>query len=149
MAIHVVGPGDGERSGGGPIRCRIIEDGSHTRHRLGLIEAVVPPGPGGPPQHIHGEHDEVFIVTQGMLRLSSGTDSFDVPTGACVTVPSGTPHTFSNPVWRVGEVPLHAYPRPLRRVFRDLGRLSTDSNGQLAPAAVGSAMVKYSTDVIR
>lgn len=97
MAIHVVGPGDGERSGGGPIRCRIIEDGSHTRHRLGLIEAVVPPGPGGPPQHIHGEHDEVFIVTQGMLRLSSGTDSFDVPTGACVTVPSGTPHTFSNP----------------------------------------------------
>ena len=48
MAIHVVRPDDGEQSGGGPIRCRIIEDGSHTGHRLGLIEAVVPPGPDPP-----------------------------------------------------------------------------------------------------
>jgi len=47
MSIHVIGPDDGEQSGGGPIRCRIIEDGSRTQHRLGLIEAVVPPGPGG------------------------------------------------------------------------------------------------------
>ena len=36
MPIHVVGPNDGEQSGGGPIRCRIIEDGSHTQHRLGM-----------------------------------------------------------------------------------------------------------------
>src|SRR6266516_890818 len=45
MSIYVVGPNDGEQSGGGPIRVRIIEDGSHTGHRLGLIEATVPPGP--------------------------------------------------------------------------------------------------------
>src|SRR5204863_9704109 len=64
MSIHLVGPNDGEQSGGGPIRCRIIEDGSHTQHRLGLIEATVPPGPGGPPQHVHHQHDEIFIVTQ-------------------------------------------------------------------------------------
>ncbi|HUC12966.1 MAG TPA: hypothetical protein VMS00_00805, partial [Acidimicrobiales bacterium] len=68
MPIHVVGPNDGEQSGGGPIRCRIIEDGSHTQHRLGLIEVVVPPGPASPPQHVHREHDEIFIVTQGKLR---------------------------------------------------------------------------------
>ena len=43
MSIHVVGPNDGEQSGGGPIRVRIIEDGSHTGHWLGLIEATVPP----------------------------------------------------------------------------------------------------------
>ena len=30
MSIFVVGPNEGEQSGGGPIRCRIIEDGSHT-----------------------------------------------------------------------------------------------------------------------
>jgi len=27
MSIFVVGPNEGEQSGGGPIRCRIIEDG--------------------------------------------------------------------------------------------------------------------------
>ena len=47
MPIHVVGQNGGEQSGGGPIRCRIIEDGSHTAHRLGLIEATVPPGRPG------------------------------------------------------------------------------------------------------
>ena len=48
MAIHVVRPGEGEMSGGGPIRARIIEDGSHTGHRLGLIEATVPAGRPSP-----------------------------------------------------------------------------------------------------
>lgn len=32
MPIHVTGPDEGEQSGGGPVRCRIIEDGSHTHH---------------------------------------------------------------------------------------------------------------------
>jgi quercetin dioxygenase-like cupin family protein len=72
MSIHVVGPNDGEQSGGGPIRVRIIEDGSHTGHRLGLIEASVPPGPAMPPQHVHCDHDQVFIVTQGKLPTEGG-----------------------------------------------------------------------------
>jgi hypothetical protein len=49
MSIFVVGPNEGEQSGGGPIRCRIIEDGSHSGHRLGLIEAMVPPDRSGRP----------------------------------------------------------------------------------------------------
>src|SRR5436853_6659062 len=98
MSIHVVGPNDGEQSGGGSIRVRIIEDGSHTGHRLGLIEASVPPGPAMPPQHVHREHVEVFIGTQGKLRFTSGEESVDAEAGACVTVPGGTPHTFQNPV---------------------------------------------------
>ena len=57
------------------IRVRIIEDGSHTDHRLGLIEASVPPGPAMPPQHVHRDHDELFIVTHGKLRFTSGADS--------------------------------------------------------------------------
>ncbi|MGA2307865.1 MAG: hypothetical protein ABSH29_27305, partial [Acidimicrobiales bacterium] len=77
MSIFVVGPHDGEPSGGGPIRCRIIEDGTHTQHRLGLIEATVPPSPTGPPQHLHRDHDESFIVTEGKLRFTSGADSVD------------------------------------------------------------------------
>lgn len=93
MSILVIGPNDGEQSGGGPIRCRIIEDGTHTEHRVGIIEASVPPSPGGPPQHLHRDHDEVFIVTEGMLRFTTGADSVDVEARSCVTVPAGTPHT--------------------------------------------------------
>jgi hypothetical protein len=48
MPIDVVGPSQGEQSGGGSVRSRIIKDGLHTRHRLGLIEATVAPGPTGP-----------------------------------------------------------------------------------------------------
>jgi hypothetical protein len=63
MGINVVRPSDGEQAVGGSIRCRIIEDGSHTEHRLRLIEATMPPGPASPPQHMHRQHDEIFIGT--------------------------------------------------------------------------------------
>ncbi|HTR69454.1 MAG TPA: cupin domain-containing protein [Mycobacteriales bacterium] len=149
MAIHVVGPSDGEQSGGGPVRCRILEDGSHTQHRLGLIEAVVPPGPGGPPQHIHREHDEVFIVTHGKLRFISGTDTVDVAAGACVTVPSGSPHTFANPFDEPATFICTLTPDLYVEYFRDLSKLSTASNGQLDPADLGRIMAKYSTEVSR
>ena len=82
MSIVVVGPEDGERAGGGPIRCRIIEDGSHTEHRLALIEVVVPPGPAMPPQHVHHKFEEIFIITKGRLRFTTGTDSVEAGAGS-------------------------------------------------------------------
>lgn len=149
MAIHVVGPQDGEQSGAGPIRCRIIEDGSHTAHRLGLIEAIVPPGPVGPPQHIHRDHDEIFIVTRGKLRFDSGDGSVDVTSGSCVTVPAGTPHTFSNPFDDPAAFICTLTPDLYVEYFRDLGRLPTNGDGPPSPADIGRTMAKYATEVIR
>jgi len=149
MSIHVVGPNDGEQSGGGPIRCRILEDGSHTRHRLGLIEAVVPPGPAAPPQHIHHEHDEIFIVTQGKLRFTSGSDSVDVEAGSCVTVPPGTPHTFSNPFGETAKFVGTLSPDLYVEYFRDLSKLPVDDQGLLSLADIGRTMANYATEVIR
>jgi mannose-6-phosphate isomerase-like protein (cupin superfamily) len=149
MSIHVVGPNDGEQAGGGPVRVRIIEDGSHTDHRLGLIEATIPPGPGGPPQHVHREHDEIFIVTQGKLRFTSGADSVDVEVGSCVTVPPGTPHTFSNPFDAPATFIGTMTPDLYIEYFRDLGRLPVNEQGVLDPADIGRTMAKYATDVVR
>jgi mannose-6-phosphate isomerase-like protein (cupin superfamily) len=149
MSIHVVEPNGGEQSGGGPIRCRIIEDGSHTQHRLGLIEAIVPPGPGGPPQHVHREHDEMFIVTEGKLRFTSGADSVDAEAGSCVTVPAGTPHTFFNPFGERAKFMCTLTPDVYVEYFRDLSRLPVDEQGQLNPADIGRAMAEYATEVIR
>lgn len=149
MSIHVVGQEGGEPSGAGPIRCRIIEDGSHTEHRLGLIEVTVPPGPAAPPQHLHREHDEAFIVTQGRLRFTSGDDSIDVEAGSCVTVPAGTPHTFSNPFSDAATFICTLTPDLYVGYFRDLGKLPADEQGFLDPADIGRTMAKYATEVVR
>ncbi len=36
-------------------------------------------------------------MTEGKLRFTSGAEDVEVEAGSCVTVPAGTPHTFSNP----------------------------------------------------
>ncbi len=149
MSIIVVGPQDGERAGGGPIRARIIEDGSNTEHRLALVEFVVPPGPAMPPQHIHRKFEEIFIVTKGRLRFTSGSDNVDVEAGACVTVPIGTAHTFSNPFDEPATFINTLTPDLYVEYFRDLGKLPVGENGLLDPADIGRAMSRYHTDVVR
>jgi len=146
MSIYVVGPNDGEPSGGGPIRCRIIEDCTHTQHRLGLIEAMVPPSPGGPPQHRHRDHDETFIVTEGKLRFTSGADSVDVEAGSCVTVPAGTAHTFSNPFGQAAKFICTLTPDLYVEYFRDLSKLPVNEQGLLDPADIGRTMAAYATE---
>jgi mannose-6-phosphate isomerase-like protein (cupin superfamily) len=148
MSIIVVTPNDGEQSGGGPIRCRIIEDGSHTDHRLGLIEVNVPLGPASPPQHIHRKHDEIFIITKGRLRFTSGDQTVDVGAGSCVTVPPGTPHTFSNPFDEPATFINTLTPDLYVEYFRDLGRLPVDDKGLLSPADIGRTMARYDTEVV-
>ena len=127
---------------------RIIEDGSHTGHRLGLIEASVPPGPAMPPQHLHRDHDEVFIVTQGKLRFTSGADSADVEAGGYVRA-SDTARTFSNPFDAPAKFLCTVTPDLYIEYFRDLGRLPVNEQGMLGPADIGRTMAKYATDVVR
>ncbi len=109
----------------------------------------MPPGPGGPPQHVHHEHDEIFIVTRGALRFTSGPDSVDVEAGSCVTVPPGTPHTFANPLDQPATFIGTLTPDLYAEYFRDLARLPVDEQGQLNPADIGQATARYATDVIR
>ena len=73
MDAALVAPGDGEVILNGPIRIRILEDGTHTGHRVGITENVLAPAITGPPQHIHREHDETFFVVSGTVRFTSGS----------------------------------------------------------------------------
>ena len=147
MSIRVIRPGEGEMTR--VMSIRIIEDGSHTEHRLGLIEATVPPGPAQPPQHVHREHDEVFIVTAGRLRFTSGGESVDAEAGTVVVVPVGVPHTFANPFEVTATFLGTMTPDRYIQYFRDLGALPLDAQGMLSPADIGRAMSRYATDVIR
>src|SRR4051812_18561631 len=75
---------------------RVIEDGTATGGRIGVVECELAPGWVGPPQHVHHEHDETFYVLAGAVRFTSGTNSFVATPGQSVIVPKDDPHTFEN-----------------------------------------------------
>src|SRR3989475_12737488 len=101
--------------------------------------------PAMPPQHVHRDHDEVFIVTQGKLRFTSGAENVDVEAGSCVTVPAGTPHTFSNPFDAPATFIGTMTPDLYIEYFRDLGRLPVKEQGMLDPPEIGRTVAKKPT----
>lgn len=62
-AVSVVGPGDGETILLGTTRMRVLEDGSHTGHRLGMAESVLAPH----------TPDRPSTVTPGTTRASTSS----------------------------------------------------------------------------
>lgn len=61
-----------------------------------------PGSPPGPPRfiaplHLHHADDEAWYVLEGTLCVRSGDEIVEVPAGAAVLVPKGTPHTYWNP----------------------------------------------------
>lgn len=95
-SVVVNRPGDGEILVSGPATVRIMEDGTNTDHRLGLVEVTMPPNIGGPPQHLHRKHEESFYVVSGTMTFTSGTDVIEAGPGTLVTCPIGAHHTFAN-----------------------------------------------------
>ncbi|KAK5227232.1 hypothetical protein LTR72_003222 [Exophiala xenobiotica] len=82
VPINFVPATSGETFKVGTITIRIMEDGSRTE----------------PPPHWHEMHDETFLVTQGTLRFHAlNGQTVDAKQGDYVTVPTRSPHTFSNP----------------------------------------------------
>jgi mannose-6-phosphate isomerase-like protein (cupin superfamily) len=146
--ISVVGLADGESVLSGPASVRIIEDGSTTSHRLGMAEIVLAPHAGGPPQHRHAQHDEGFYVVCGVVRFTSGEQSFDAPARTLVMVPPGAPHTFANP----GDEPavmLNTFTPDLYvSYFRDLRDLAAGGQPP-TPEQIADVMARYATEPAR
>ena len=142
--VSIVGPEDGDIVLSGPTQMRILEDGSHTAHRLGLGEITIAPHTEGPPQHRHAQHDEGFYVLSGTARFTVGATSHDVGAGTLVMVPPGAPHTFANP----GDVPaviLNTFTPDLYvQYFRDL-RDMIAAGHPLSPAVIEDVMARYAT----
>ena len=143
--ISVIPAAGGEIIQLGPVRMRILEDGSTTGHRLGMAEIVLAPHATGPPQHRHARHDEGFYVVSGTVRFTSGEKSFDAPPRTLVMVPPGAPHTFANQ----GEEPaviLNTFTPDLYvQYFRDLRELTADGQPPSAEL-ITSLMTRYATE---
>lgn len=95
--VSIVTPDGGEVIELGPIRIRILEDGSTTEHRLAVCEVTIAPRSSGPVLHRHAHHDEGFYILSGTPRFTVGEREYDAPQGTLVVVPPGAPHTFANP----------------------------------------------------
>ncbi|MFJ6136821.1 cupin domain-containing protein [Kitasatospora sp. NPDC092286] len=143
--VSVVGPGDGETIVLGTTRMRVLEDGSHTGHRLAIAESVLAPHTQGPPQHRHGLHDEGFYILSGTVRFTVGDEDYDAAVGTLVMVPPGTPHTFAN-LTDLPAVMLSTFTPDLYvQYFRDLQEV-LGSGRPLTPPANIDAMSRYATE---
>ncbi|MFI5821283.1 dimethylsulfonioproprionate lyase family protein [Streptomyces rishiriensis] len=144
-AVSVMGPGDGEMIVLGTTRMRVLEDGSHTGHRLAIAESVLAPHTQGPPQHRHARHDEGFYVLSGTVRFTAGDQAYDAATGTLVMVPPGTPHTFANLTDEPAVMLSTFTPDLYVQYFRDLQEALADGR-PLTPQANIDAMSRYATE---
>ncbi|WP_406278224.1 cupin domain-containing protein [Streptomyces sp. NBC_00191] len=144
-AVSVVGPGDGETIVLGTTHMRVLEDGSHTGHRLAIAESVLAPHTPGPPQHRHAQHDEGFYILSGTVRFTVGDKEHDATAGTLVIVPLGTPHTFANPTDQPAVMLSTFTPDLYVQYFRDLQEVLADGR-PLTPQANIDAMSRYATE---
>ncbi|MFE7490061.1 cupin domain-containing protein [Kitasatospora sp. NPDC057541] len=144
-AVWVVGPGEGEEIVLGSTRMRVLEDGSHTGHRLAIAESVLAPHTQGPPQHRHARHDEGFYVLSGTVRFTVGDEDHDATAGTFVMVPPGTPHTFANPTGAPAVMLSTFTPDLYVQYFRDLQEALADGR-PLTPQANTDTMSRYATE---
>jgi mannose-6-phosphate isomerase-like protein (cupin superfamily) len=150
VTVTLTAPGHGEAFPAGPVRFRILQDGTSIDRRFGVAECVLPPGWAGPPQHVHRAHDETFYVMTGTVRFTSGTDELTAAAGSLVTAPIGDPHTFGNPD-PDAQASLLCTVTPERYLgyFRELAQLRPGPDGMLVPAEVLQIMARYDTDPYR
>lgn len=144
-AVSVVGPGGGETILLGTTRMRVLEDGSHTGHRLAIAESVLAPHTPGPPQHRHAQHDEGFYVLSGTVRFTVGDEDYDATAGTLVMVPPGTPHTFANPNDQPAVMLSTFTPDLYVQYFRDLQEMFADGRPP-TPQANIDVMGRYATE---
>ncbi|MFJ9201180.1 cupin domain-containing protein [Streptomyces flaveolus] len=144
-ALSVVGPDDGETIVLGTTRMRVLEDGSHTGHRLAVAESVLAPHTQGPPQHRHAQHDEGFYILSGTVRFTVGDEDYDATAGTLVMVPPGTPHTFANLTDRPAVMLSTFTPDLYVQYFRDLQEVLAGGR-PLTPQANADAMSRYATE---
>ncbi len=143
--VSVVGPDGGEQIDLGPVRMRILEDGSTTGHRLGISESVLPPHTPGPPQHRHARHDEGFYIVSGTAVFTVGDTDYQAPAGTLVMIPPGAPHSFANP----GDEPVVMIstftPDLYVQYFRDLSAMF-ETGAPMTPQAHIEVMRRYATE---
>ena len=108
---------------------------AEVQNKYCLVEAVVPPGLGAPPNHHAGE-TESFYVLDGEIEFHIDGRSLRAGAGRHVPIPDGAVHAFA----AVGERParvliLNAPGAMHERFFTELGEPVDEDRTEPAPPA--------------
>lgn len=60
------------------------------------MEMSLPPGVAGPPLHQHARMRETYVVIEGVLDVTRGSELRRLGVGEQIVVEASTPHTFRN-----------------------------------------------------
>src|SRR5512146_2138095 len=85
----------------------------------GTFELLELEGTGGPPPHVHQDHDECFYVIQGSYIFTLGAEEVEASTGSVVFVPRGARHAFRPS--EGAQALVFVVPANLEGFFRELG----------------------------
>jgi quercetin dioxygenase-like cupin family protein len=106
---------------------RFLLRGEDTGGLFSFFEVTTSPG-GGPPLHLHDDHDEALFVVEGRYDLRLGETTYVGEPGTLVFTPRGTPHKFRNAIDKPSRLFVIATPGGHERFFEDLSALI--SSGQ-------------------
>jgi len=144
VGITLVSRETGEVLQVGPVRIRVLEDGSRTDNRIGAVEVTVPARTAPTPPHVHRMHDETFLVTSGVVHFTVGDANQAARAGDYVVVPVGAPHSFANATDETAVFFNSFTPAYYVNYFRDLAKLS--AAGGLSRDRILQVMTRYATE---
>jgi quercetin dioxygenase-like cupin family protein len=105
---------------GGPVQFKAV--GKQTGDNLVVFVNLIQPG-DGPPEHIHTNCDEAWLITEGTFRFKLDGKVQEAPAGAFVFVPRGVKHCFQN----VGLLPANLFvmftPAGMENFFEEFATL--------------------------
>jgi quercetin dioxygenase-like cupin family protein len=139
--VIFVPPGGGRVYEQGGFRGAIKADDDETGGRQCFSEWTIDAGEGGPPPHLHKQHQEAFFVVEGTLCFRVGEETINADAGSFIFIPAGIVHSFSNPTSAPAKC-VNAYvPGGIEGFFVEVGELFTD--GDPDPAEVERLSAKY------
>lgn len=148
----VVLPGEARGLSLGATRLSFTADDAETEGRYALSISTAGPNDPGTTSHLHREHDDLFLVTEGTLAFEVGGETFEAPAGAFVGIPPGLLHRWWNPRPEpVTFVNIHLPGYGFEAFVRELSALSAD--GRATPAAMAELGARHDVyfdeDVLR
>ena len=142
--VHL--PGEGEQITG-PSSVTIKATAHDTAGSLYLGEAVIAPGFGGPPPHVHALLHDMFYVLEGALTLQVGDETVTLGAGSFACIPPGTVHTFSNRSEHPVRFLNFNTPAGWENYMRDLA--ATLASGSPTAEEIGRIASRYDFRVVR
>lgn len=120
---------------------RFLLRAEDTGGLFSFFEVTTSPG-GGPPLHLHTDHDEALLVVEGCYSVRMGDTTVEAKPGTVVFSPRNTPHRFRNTLSTPSRLLVVATPGGHETFFEDLER-ALAAGGPPDPAVMASIAVRH------